>query len=128
MWKLWQRPTLATLLGGYALTLLAFLFFGRYFQGNYLGYILAVATPVMFLTAEARVPVKRRVRARREQGPQLGRERTAVSAQRESAPVAIPAPKGPASTDGRPLEPAGSDMSGALAGEPVIAPAGSAVD
>src|SRR5205814_141946 len=34
--RLWQRPTIATLLAGYALTLLAFLFFGRYFQGNYL--------------------------------------------------------------------------------------------
>jgi len=65
MWKLWKRPTLATLLTGYALTLLAFLFFGRYFQGNYLGYILAVATPALFLTMEARVPAKRRSRARR---------------------------------------------------------------
>src|SRR5712692_2926775 len=42
--KLWQRPTIALLLGGYSLTLLAFLFFGRYFQGNYVGYILAVAS------------------------------------------------------------------------------------
>src|SRR5207253_2656704 len=40
MWRLWKQPTLATMLTGYALTLLAFLFFGRYFQGNYLGYIL----------------------------------------------------------------------------------------
>jgi hypothetical protein len=62
--KLWMQPTLATLLTGYALTLLAFLFFGRYFQGNYLGYILAVATPVPFLLREARAPV--RVRRRRE--------------------------------------------------------------
>jgi len=113
MWKLWRRPTLHTLLIGYALTLLAFLFFGRYFQGNYLGYILAVATPVIFLRAEAKVPTKRRVRAKRT------RER--ASAERESAaaaaaaPVAIPAPEGPAST-------------GALAGEPLVAPAGSAVD
>ena len=59
MWKLWRTPTLATLLTGYALTLLAFLFFGRYFQGNYLGYILAVATPVLFLTAEARAATKK---------------------------------------------------------------------
>jgi hypothetical protein len=113
MWRLWQRPTLATLLTGYGLTLLAFLFFGRYFQGNYLGYILAVATPVLFLTAEARVPAKRRARARRT--------RELASAQRENAaaaaPVAIPAPEGPASTGG-------------LAGEPVAVPAstGSAVD
>jgi hypothetical protein len=51
---------------GYALTLLAFLFFGRYFQGNYLGYIVAVASAVPFLVSEQR-PVKktrsRRVRA-----------------------------------------------------------------
>src|SRR4029079_13035665 len=65
MWKLWKRPTLATLLTGYALTLLAFLFFGRYFQGNYLGYILAGATPAISLTIEARVATKRRARTRR---------------------------------------------------------------
>ena len=66
--RLWLQPSLATLLTGYALTLLAFLFFGRYFQGNYLGYILAVATPVPFLLREARAPV--RVRRRREaRGP-----------------------------------------------------------
>ncbi|MGH2500505.1 MAG: hypothetical protein ACRDF0_10520 [Candidatus Limnocylindria bacterium] len=47
--RLWRGPGLATLLGGYALTLLAFLFFGRYFHGNYLGYIAAVATPILFL-------------------------------------------------------------------------------
>ena len=51
--RLWRAPTIALLLGGYALTLLAFLFFGRYFQGNYLGYILAVATPIPFLRAPA---------------------------------------------------------------------------
>ena len=62
--KLWRQPGLATLLTGYALTLLAFLFFGRYFQGNYLGYILAVATPVPFLLRESRTAV--RVRRRRE--------------------------------------------------------------
>jgi len=48
--RLWRTPSLALMLGGYALTLLAFLFFGRYFQGNYLGYILAVASPIVFLT------------------------------------------------------------------------------
>jgi len=47
--RLWRAPSIARMLGGYALTLLAFLFFGRYFQGNYLGYILAVATPIPFL-------------------------------------------------------------------------------
>ncbi len=50
--RLWQRPSLSLMLGGYALTLLAFLFFGRYFQGNYLGYILAVASPILFLRGE----------------------------------------------------------------------------
>jgi hypothetical protein len=54
LYQLWRAPTIARLLGGYGLTLLAFLFFGRYFQGNYLGYILAVATPVPFLVREAR--------------------------------------------------------------------------
>jgi len=118
MRKLWKRPTLDTLLTGYALTLLAFLFFGRYFQGNYLGYILAVATPVMFLRAEARVPAKRRTRRARERAS-AEREHAAAAA----APllVAIPAAQGPASTDGRPREPVV---------EPVAmpAPVGSAVD
>jgi hypothetical protein len=60
--RLWQRPTIATLLAGYAITLLAFLFFGRYFQGNYLGFITAVFTPVPFLAARATRRVPRRVR------------------------------------------------------------------
>ncbi len=60
--RLWRRPTIATLLAGYALTLLAFLFFGRYFQGNYLGFIAAVFTPVPFLAARAVRRVPRRVR------------------------------------------------------------------
>ncbi len=47
--RLRREPTVATLLGGYAVTLLAFLFFARYFQGNYLGYVAAVAAPVAFL-------------------------------------------------------------------------------
>ena len=105
MWKLWRRPTLATLLTGYALTLLAFLFFGRYFQGNYLGYILAVATPVIFLTTEARVPAKRRARTRRT----LERASAAAAA----LPIVTPAAEGTAST---------SDVPGAL--EPAPAPAG----
>jgi hypothetical protein len=51
--RLWRTPTIALLLTGYALTLLAFLFFGRYFQTNYLGYIAAVATPAFFLAQRA---------------------------------------------------------------------------
>ena len=95
MWKLWKRPTLATLLTGYALTLLAFLFFGRYFQGNYLGYILAVATPALFLRAEA-MPAKKRVvrsrltRAQRASAPMAA----AVAIPPAGEPVAAPAPAG----------------------------------
>jgi hypothetical protein len=44
-----RDPSIAVLLAAYSATLLAFLFFGRYFQGNYLGYIVAVAAPVPFL-------------------------------------------------------------------------------
>ena len=60
--RLWRNPTIPTLLAGYALTLLAFLFFGRYFQGNYLGFIAAVFTPVPFLATRAARRVPRRVR------------------------------------------------------------------
>ncbi len=64
VWSLrrsWRTPTIPILLGGYAATLLVFLFFGRYFQGNYLGYILAVATPIPFLRS---IPRKRSRAAR----------------------------------------------------------------
>ncbi|HET7699812.1 MAG TPA: glycosyltransferase 87 family protein [Candidatus Limnocylindria bacterium] len=67
--RLWRDPTLATLLLGYALTLLAFLFFGRYFHGNYLGYILAVATPVPFLRSEMRTRTSRPRRRPRAAAP-----------------------------------------------------------
>lgn len=60
---LWREPTIARMLGGYALTLLAFLFFGRYFQGNYVGYIFAAATAIPLLVAESRPP--RQPRGRR---------------------------------------------------------------
>ncbi len=66
--RLRREPSIAELLLGSSLALLAFLFFARYFQGNYLGYIAAVAAPVPFLrpdiaqsvTAAARrfVPVR----------------------------------------------------------------------
>jgi len=68
--RLWRTPTIAVLLGGYALTLLAFLFFGRYFQGNYLGYILAVATPIPFLRARESLPARPR-RPRASHAPAL---------------------------------------------------------
>jgi hypothetical protein len=67
--RLWRRPTLATLLAGYALTLLAFLFFGRYFQGNYVGFIAAVFTPVPFLVSGARRRARRVREAGRARGP-----------------------------------------------------------
>ncbi|MEP7003172.1 MAG: glycosyltransferase 87 family protein [Chloroflexota bacterium] len=66
MYRLWRDPTIAQMLFGYGLTLLVFLFFGRYFQGNYLGYIIAVVSAVPFLIAEQRPLRKtrsRRVRA-----------------------------------------------------------------
>ncbi|HEV2012166.1 MAG TPA: hypothetical protein VGS17_14210 [Candidatus Limnocylindria bacterium] len=81
LYRLWHAPTIARMLAGYALTLLAFLFFGRYFQGNYLGYILAVAAPVPFLAREARP-----ARAPR-------RRRAAVVP--SAAPPAPPAPQAP---------------------------------
>ena len=91
--KLWRQPDLATLLTGYALTLLAFLFFGRYFQGNYLGYILAVATPVPFLLREARaaVRVRRRREVRRPAPQPIARPAPAVNEQPvpEAAPAAL---------------------------------------
>ncbi|MHB8632253.1 MAG: hypothetical protein ACYC9W_10035 [Candidatus Limnocylindria bacterium] len=62
---LWRRPTMPRMLTGYALTLLVFLFFGRYFQGNYLGYVAAIATPIPFLVREARP----RRAARRRRAP-----------------------------------------------------------
>jgi len=62
LFQLWKAPSIGRMLTGYALTLLAFLFFGRYFQGNYLGYIFAVATPVPFLLREGRPQRSRRLR------------------------------------------------------------------
>ncbi len=49
--RLRRAPRIDTLLLGYALTLLAFGYFGRYFNGNHLGFIVAVAAPVPFLRA-----------------------------------------------------------------------------
>jgi hypothetical protein len=92
--KLWRDPTIPTLLTGYALTLLAFLFFGRYFQGNYLGYILAVATPVPFLLREAREATRkpRRRAARARSVSAATAPRTApMSAETTALPEAAPA-------------------------------------
>jgi len=83
--RLWQRPTIAALLAGYALTLLAFLFFGRYFQGNYLGFIAAVFTPVPFLATRAPRRVPRRVR---RPAPAIVPSRQPL----EPAPTPLPSP------------------------------------
>src|SRR4029077_15199415 len=97
--RLWQRPTIATLLAGYALTLLAFLFFGRYFQGNYLGFIAAVFTPVPFLAASsARARVRRGRRPARLAGPRVSSDIpaavTAPHSPREAPPppIVLPSP------------------------------------
>ena len=87
--RLWDRPTIALMLGGYGLTLLAFLFFGRYFQGNYVGYILAVASAIPFLIREARpAPAPRR------------RRRVAVAV----APAPAPQPIGAVAIEARSIE------------------------
>lgn len=78
---------------------------------------LFLATPAIFLITEARLPAKRRARARRAlelAGAQLGAQRRAqreiARAERDvaaaPAPVASPAPEGSASTADLPLEPA----------------------
>jgi hypothetical protein len=86
--RLWRRPTIATLLAGYALTLLAFLFFGRYFQGNYLGFIAAVFTPVPFLAATR----ERRVRRVRGIAAARGSLRPGVSTTLSPVLAARPTP------------------------------------
>src|SRR5438093_1826568 len=93
--RLWRQPTIATLLGGYALTLLAFLFFGRYFQGNYLGFIGAVFTPVPFLVArDARRTrrVREAARARGSLRPRREGPFAPVPRPRPAAPHGLPAP------------------------------------
>jgi hypothetical protein len=52
--SLWRAPTIHAIAFGYAFTLLAFLFFGRYFQTSYLGYIVAAVTPALFIAQRAR--------------------------------------------------------------------------
>lgn len=52
LWSLRQLrrdPHIATMLTGYALSMLAFAFFGRYFHGNHLGFLMALAAPIPFL-------------------------------------------------------------------------------
>ncbi len=84
------------------------------FPRELLGYILSVATPAIFLTAEARVPAKRRIRMRQTL-ERASAERDPPPRQRRAAAGRDPAAEGPASTGDLPLE-------------PVPAPAGSSVD
>ncbi len=102
--RLWRRPTIATLLSGYALTLLAFLFFGRYFQGNYLGFIAAVFTPVPFLAVAAQA--RRGRRSPRARGA-LRRTPSSVSAVVPPNPAA---PRQPAPSFAAPREPLRSPL------------------
>ena len=111
--RLWRQPTIATLLGGYALTLLAFLFFGRYFQGNYLGFIGAVFTPVPFLAAG------RPQRVRRVREARVGRVRGIAAARGSLRPgtPAVPAPvlaagPSPAALRDAPSAPSGPPLPG----------------
>jgi hypothetical protein len=95
--RLWQRPTIAALLAGYAITLLAFLFFGRYFQGNYLGFITAVFTPVPLLALRTERRGRRPARARGSlrPGPAVAPVpvmRPNPAPPREPAPAPVPAP------------------------------------
>ena len=47
--RLRRDPHIATMLMGYSLTLMAFAFFGRYFHGNHLGFLMVLAAPIPFL-------------------------------------------------------------------------------
>ena len=109
--RLWDRPTIALMLGGYGLTLLAFLFFGRYFQGNYLGFIAAVFTPVPFLA----------VAAQAGRGRRSPRARGALRRAPSSVPAVVPpspaAPREPVPSFAAPREPAPSPAGSSVAFE-----------
>jgi hypothetical protein len=80
--RLRRDPSIATLLTGYTVTLLAFLFFGRYFHGNHLGFIIAVASPIPFMRPEIFGGLVSRLRLR-------GAARMPVPATAVMAPVTI---------------------------------------
>lgn len=72
IWSLRQLrrdPHIATMLMGYALSMLAFAFFGRYFHGNHLGFLIALAAPIPFLRPELVRDLARRAVPRREAEP-----------------------------------------------------------
>ena len=60
MRRLRRDPHIATMLTGYALTLIAFAFFGRYFHGNHLGFLIALAAPIPFLRPQLVADLMRR--------------------------------------------------------------------
>jgi hypothetical protein len=81
-----REPRVPTILAAYAATLLGFLFFGRYFQGNYLGFIVSVAAPVAFLRPDLAAAVAARIASL----PRLRRaERAPVPATSVLAPVTL---------------------------------------
>ncbi len=62
--RLRRDPHIATMLVGYASTLMAFVFFGRYLHGNHLGFIVAVAAPIPFLRPQVVTWLRERIRPR----------------------------------------------------------------
>ncbi|HEX9436267.1 MAG TPA: hypothetical protein VGA16_03805 [Candidatus Limnocylindria bacterium] len=80
MRRLRREPDVATMLTGYTITLLAFLFFGRYFHGNHLGFILALAAPIPFLRPELVSGLRARLTRPRAAVPSLPSPGAAVIA------------------------------------------------
>jgi hypothetical protein len=79
--RLRRDPHIATMLGGFALTMLAFTFFGRYLHGNHVGFLMAVAAPIPFLRPQVVSAIAARLAIRREPAP--------MPASAVMAPVAI---------------------------------------
>ncbi|MBI2983281.1 MAG: hypothetical protein HYY42_03740 [Chloroflexi bacterium] len=85
--RLRRDPHIATMLLGYAVTLMAFVFFGRYLHGNHLGFIIAVASPIPFLRPHLLPRLLERIPLRRPAAP--------VPAVAAMAPVTINDPEPP---------------------------------
>ncbi len=79
--RLRRDPHIATMLLGYAVTLTALVFFGRYLHGNHLGFIIAVASPIPFLRPQLLPRLLERIPLRRPAAP--------VPAVAAMAPVAM---------------------------------------
>lgn len=86
--RLRRDPHVATMLTGYALSMLAFAFFGRYFHGNHLGFLIALAAPIPFLRPELVRDLARRI------APPRGAERGGAV----MAPVRVHEPDQPFDT------------------------------